>query len=147
MMAYISRLSLLKRALKKDYDIIISERSVYTDKEVFAKMLYHDEKIEDVEYSIYMKWFHEFLEDLPSISLIYVKTDPQIAYDRVKMRGRKGEEIPLKYLENCHAYHENWLNQITAKDKKLVLNANHDIKTNPYIVLEWMEKIDRFMKQ
>jgi len=147
MMAYISRLSLLKQALQKNYDIIITERSVYTDKEVFAKMLYNDEKIEDVEYAIYLRWFDEFLQELPPISLIYVKTDPQVAFDRVKMRSRKGEEIPLEYLENCHAYHENWLNNEVVNQNKLVLNANHDIKTNPYIVLEWIENIDRFIKQ
>lgn len=141
MMAYISRLSLLKKALKKNYDIIITERSVYTDKEVFAKMLHNDKKIEDVEYSIYLKWFHEFLEDLPPISLIYVKTDPQVAFDRVKIRSRKGEHIPLEYLENCHNYHETWLNSISSSQKMLVLDANYDIKTNPHVLSEWIEKI------
>ena len=145
MMAYISRLSLLKKALKKNYDIIITERSVYTDKEVFAKMLYDDKKIEDVEYSIYLKWFHEFLEELPPISLIYVKTDPQVAFDRVKIRSRKGEHIPLEYLENCHNYHENWLNGILSSQKMLVLDANYDIKTNPHVLSEWVEKIECFI--
>ena len=145
MMAYISRLSLLKKALKKNYDIIITERSVYTDKEVFAKMLYDDKKIEDVEYSIYLKWFHEFLEELPPISLIYVKTDPQVAFDRVKIRSRKGEHIPLEYLENCHNYHENWLKGIPSSQKMLVLDANYDIKTNPHILSEWVEKIECFI--
>ena len=76
MMAYISRLSLLREALKGDYDIIVTERSVYTDSMVFAKMLYDDKKIEDIEYMIYKKWFDEFLDDLPEIRLVYVKTDP-----------------------------------------------------------------------
>ena len=40
MMAYISRLSLLKKAINENYDIIITERSIYTDRNVFAKMLF-----------------------------------------------------------------------------------------------------------
>ena len=44
MMTYISRLTLLKQALKYDYDIIFTERSMYTDKHVFAQMLY-DNKV------------------------------------------------------------------------------------------------------
>lgn len=144
MMAYISRLSLLKRALKEDYDIIITERSIYTDNEVFAKMLHDEKKIEDVEYAIYMRWFHEFLEDLPPLWLIYVKTTPEIALQRVMMRNRRGENIPLSYLENCHKYHENWLNNI-EDTPILVLNANNDIRENPYILLEWITDIEQFM--
>jgi deoxyadenosine/deoxycytidine kinase len=41
MMAYISRLALLKEAVKNNpSSIIITERSLFTDKMVFAKMLY-----------------------------------------------------------------------------------------------------------
>ena len=29
---------------------------------------------------------------------------------RIKRRNRHGENIPLKYLNTCHEYHENWLN-------------------------------------
>ena len=66
MMAYISRLSLLKRVIKENPTaILITERSVFTDKEVFAKMLYDEGKIEEVNYQIYLKWFDEFIEDIP----------------------------------------------------------------------------------
>ena len=42
MMAYISRLSILKKALDDGYEYIVSERSLETDKYVFAKMLYDE---------------------------------------------------------------------------------------------------------
>ena len=79
MMAYISRLSLLKKALKKNYDIIITERSVYTDLNIFAKMLYDSKKIEEINYQIYLKWFHEFIEELPDIKYIYIKALPTVS--------------------------------------------------------------------
>ena len=66
MMAYISRISLLKKAIKSNPGkIIISERCVLTDKNVFAKMLYDSGKIEEVNYKIYLQWFDEFIEDIP----------------------------------------------------------------------------------
>ena len=44
MMAYISRLSLLRKAvLSNNYQVIITERSVFTDKNIFAKMLHEDD--------------------------------------------------------------------------------------------------------
>ena len=107
MMAYISRIHKIKEILKTHKNvIIISERSVFTDKEIFAKMLYDDNKIEDIEYNIYHKWFDEFVKDIPISGIIYVKTNPEICEKRVIKRNRKGESIPLSYLQNCYLYHE-----------------------------------------
>ena len=147
MMAYISRLALLREALKKDYDIIITERSVFTDKHVFAKMLYDDEKIEEVEYTIYNKWFHEFLKDLPQLVTIYARTDPKVAESRVIKRDREGEVIPLAYLEKCHRYHEVWLNddEATHSSAMLTLGANTDIDEHPEKVEEWLDDIEKFL--
>lgn len=78
MMAYISRLALLRNIVRENPDaIIITERSVFTDREVFAKMLYDEGKIEEVDYQIYLKWFDEFIEEIPVTGLIYVTTTPE----------------------------------------------------------------------
>ena len=144
MMAYISRLSLLRDALKGDYDIIVTERSVYTDSMVFAKMLYDDKKIEEIEYMIYKKWFDEFLDDLPEIRLVYVKTDPKIASRRVEKRAREGETIPLSYLENCHKYHEDWLTNHESS-RLLVLDADVDTTEFPSVATSWVSDIEKFI--
>ena len=127
MMAYISRLSQLRNAIKKGFRVIITERSVHTDKMVFAQMLYDDNKIEEVNYQIYNKWFAEFIQDLPDFNYVYVNTTPKVAHTRVLKRSRKGEDgnIPLSYLENCHAYHEKWMSTISS-EKKLYFNGELD---------------------
>ena len=99
MMAYISRIHLLKEALKNDYDIIITERCVHTDKNVFAQMLFDEGKIGEIEFKIYNMWFDEFLKDLPKIEIFYLKTNPNISNQRVIKRSRKGENIPIEYLD------------------------------------------------
>ena len=111
MMAYISRLALLKRAYEENpkNTIIVTERSVYTDRYVFAKMLYDSKKIEEVEYQIYLKWFDEFIEELPVFAMVYLHTSPEVSYSRVLKRARDGEAIPLEYLKECYRYHEEWL--------------------------------------
>jgi deoxyadenosine/deoxycytidine kinase len=74
MMAYISRLAILKETVKKHPDaIIITERSLHTDRMVFAKMLHDDNKIETINYKIYLKWFDTFANDFPIHKIIYVK--------------------------------------------------------------------------
>ena len=54
----------MKDAIAKNpHCIFITERCLYTDKHVFAKMLYDDGKIESVNYAIYNKWFDTFIDD------------------------------------------------------------------------------------
>jgi deoxyadenosine/deoxycytidine kinase len=146
MMAYISRLTQLRNALKENcYDLIITERSLFTDKEVFAKMLYDNNKIEEIEYNIYLKWFNEFVSDLPEIKFIYLQADPTISFNRINKRSRLGEgNIPLSYLENCHNYHENWLiknnNYYILENSLLyVLNANLELDNT---LISWLHIIE-----
>ena len=118
MMAYISRLSVLKKAIEycklKNIKLIICERSLQTDKNVFCKMLHDSKKIEDVNFQIYNKWFDEFITEIPKIYYIYVKTKPDTALKRVKKRNRKGETMDLSYLKMCSEYHDKWLNSINS---------------------------------
>ena len=56
MLAYITRLNLIKETIKNNPNaIIITERSLYTDKMVFAKMLYEDGYINNIEYQIFIR--------------------------------------------------------------------------------------------
>ena len=69
MMAYISRVSQIRQKFE-DNAIILTERCVFTDREIFAKMLYDDKKIEEIEYAIYLRWFDEFRCNLDGIILL-----------------------------------------------------------------------------
>lgn len=165
MMAYISRLTILRETVrdimkrveirkesdnidKKDKYIIITERSLYTDKFVFAKMLYDQGKIEDVMYQIYLNWFDEFAKDFPVNDVIYVNTDPTKCYERIHKRARIGEEvIPLAYLTACHDYHNAFLDETTGiKATQLVLNGNLDIFQNSQVIDDWITSIKNFLE-
>lgn len=141
MMAYISRLKVLKEAVDKGYKYIVSERSLDTDKYVFAKMLYDEKKIKHVEYQIYLKWFDEFKKIFEEENIVYVRTTPEVACVRVNKRAREGENIPLEYLENCHKYHEDWINNDIITNQYLLIDGNNDIEENPEIMDKWMNMI------
>lgn len=128
MMAYISRLNLLRNTIKNNPNkIIISERSLFTDKYVFAKMLYDSGNMEDVEYQIYNNWFQSFLDLAPISKMIYLKTNPKISFDRISVRNRQGEDnIPYEYIKNCHLYHNNMYDEI--KFEKKIIDCTNDFK-------------------
>jgi len=155
MMAYVSRLKVLRdtlKTIKTDTEdkniIIITERSLYTDKMVFAKMLYDSKKIEHVNYQIYLNWFDTFSDEFPVNKVVYVKTSPNKCYQRIVKRSRTGEEnIPLEYLTSCSNYHDNMLdkeNQECACLDQLILDGNVDIYENKNQVNEWINEIDKF---
>ena len=158
MMAYISRLKLLKDSIKEIKDtendfetkyVIITERSLYTDKMVFAKMLYDTGKIESINYQIYLNWFNTFADDFPVNKIIYVKTEPEICHQRITERHRDGEDnIPIDYLNSCSKYHDNMLDQKLSEcvcNDQIVLNGNNNIYENESILNEWINSIQQFI--
>jgi deoxyadenosine/deoxycytidine kinase len=143
MLAYISRLSLLRDAVKKGYKYIITERCVGTDRNVFSKMLYDKGDIEHDEYTIYKKWYEEFISDVPIGAIVYIKASPETCLERVNIRAREGENIPLDYLKECSKYHDEWIDSESVP--KLVINADIDLKNNPEANLGVLEQIDAFI--
>ena len=143
MMAYISRIALLRNTIQENPTaIIITERSVFTDKNVFAQMLYDDKMIESVNYQIYLKWFDEFTRDIPLTGIIYVRAVPEKCFERVQKRAREGETIPLDYLKNCHAYHEKWLK---TENTVCTLDANPDREQTECDYSKWVFIINKYI--
>ena len=145
MMAYTSRLKILRKMeaklreeIKNGEDrLIITERSILTDKYVFAQMLYDEGKMEDVEFQIYNEMFEEFSTQTVDM-IVMLETRPEVSFERVIKRGRVGEVIPLEYLEKCFAYHEKMLHYM----QRTVLDANQDIYENPSVLEVWLQTID-----
>jgi deoxycitidine kinase/deoxyguanosine kinase len=145
MMAYISRLALLRRTVRENAGrcrVIITERSVDTDRNIFAKMLHDSGDIAHDEYTIYGMWFDEFIKDMPVAGLVYIRADPETCMERIMKRGREGESIPLEYIQKCHHYHEEWINGPMTPCKKLVIDANPEIEVT---ATQRVEEIKRFI--
>lgn len=144
-MALVSRLIAIRDAIAKNPGkIIISERSLYTDKLVFAKMLFESGIIEDVNYQIYLSCFDAFISQCPVDALIYIRTDAKICRERITKRLREGEQgIPIDYLENCEVYHDDMAKEMDRPT--LVLNGNIDLKDKPNLFEEWSQQIRAFI--
>ena len=140
MLAYISRLSKLQKTIKTgEYDIIITERCVFSDRNVFAKMLFDCGKMNEIEWQIYEEWFYNFLDDLPIVYFIYINVDPEICFNRIKNRNRRGENISLNYLKDCDSYHKIWLKN---PEKHVVeIDGSKDISYHP----KYIERIKQLI--
>jgi len=137
MMAFITRLKLLKEAPKNC--LVITERSVFTDREIFAKMLHESGKIEDIEYKIYLKWFDELVQNLKVDGIIYLKTSHLTCFNRIKSRNRQGENIPPSYVADCQYYHDKWLRFLPN-----VIEIDGELDFSKTMPWEWLHKLNDF---
>jgi len=109
-------------------NIFITERCVLTDRYVFAEMLREEGDLNLLEWNLYTKWFDWFSNSSPINGLIYINTEYNTCNDRIKWRGRKGEEsIPINYLDSLEKQHNKWLSTCNLPILRITSNKS-DIK-------------------
>ncbi len=111
--AFVSRLvEQSKQMASNTTGLQILERSVFSDRYCFASNAHAAGLMSPLEWTIYKEWFNWLVDQyVPRpTGFIYLQTNPNICFDRLKKRGRSEESIvALEYLEALHACHESWL--------------------------------------
>ena len=96
-----------------DENVIIIERSVLTDCNVFAKLLYNSGKISEMEWQLYNEWFTWLTQHFESVKpdkFVYLRAEPEVSYQRMLKRTRDEENnVPLEYLQAVSEKHDEWL--------------------------------------
>jgi deoxyadenosine/deoxycytidine kinase len=103
--------------------VVLSERTIVTDCEVFAKMLRDDELMTSIEHKVYKNTFDTLVARRPEAAkmdgIIYIHTTPTEAMKRIGKRN---------YLCACQAAHDKWLS--TVDYPVLIIDGGVD-STNP----------------
>jgi len=120
---------------KQTPPVKVMERSLQSARYCFIESL--RDVISSPEMTILDNWY-KLLRDQPQFDIdvdyiIYLKTDPEVIYERIAKRNREEEQqIPLEYFQEMHRKHEDWLvNRNTTGSRHLptviVIDANRDI--------------------
>lgn len=152
--AFIERMKSISEEQKSKYRFI--ERSIFTDKNIFAKNLYENGQMNEIEWKIYNKWFDWLNTTLPVNfgqidGIIYVRTEAEICEQRINKRCRNEEKgIPLEYLEKLHQLHDDWLNTDFIKINNrsipvLKLNCDEDYEFDENRLRVHLNKISEFI--
>lgn len=149
-MAFISRLSLLEETIKQNPNcsVIICERSLCADNNIFAKMLYDDALIENVCFQIYSKIYNEFSGRFVVDGIIYMDASPEKCFQRIAKRGRDGEGgIEMEYLKKCKKYHDEWL-LYNGKTNVLHLHVDDNATyAKNDVGIKWIDSCIRFIQR
>ena len=112
--AFLSRTKSLEK-IDPNKKYIFVERSIHSDKEIFAKNCFEKGIMPEIHYNLYKEWFSwmENTLNLKNIKHVYLRCDPEISYQRLQKRSRDEEKtVELEYLKDIHQCHEDWFNRI-----------------------------------
>ena len=129
--AILTRLKNIQDAVENNPSekVFITERSILTDKYVFAEMLHNSGDMDSLEWELYESWFQIFSKKYPVNGIIYISTDPVTSKDRIKKRNRLGEDkIDMEYLDALDIQHKKWIK--TTDIPVLTLSTESTIEHN-----------------
>lgn len=131
------------------------ERSIYSGHYVFATNDYHEGFLSELEWQVYLQWFNFLVTGkcMPPQGFVYLRTDPEIAYERIKKRDRSAEKtISLAYIQKIHECHEDFL--VNKKGlvadllnvPVLILDCNKEFEADQVEFAEHAEKVSSFVQ-
>ena len=95
------------QSVTSDTKLILAERSLFSNKEVFAKAVMPNV----ISRGAFDYTWSQALESLPALNFkhIYVRASPRICLRRVALRDRDSEDtISIEYLQLLSDLHEDW---------------------------------------
>ena len=107
-------LSHLEMRLSRD-DLNVTERCAYSNVYIFSQMLLEEGKLNKLEVNLHKKMLEVTNAQKPDL-LIYLKTSPEVAYERLCKRSRQGEiNITRDYLEKLGDVYERNVGKVAKK--------------------------------
>ncbi|OQV23520.1 putative Deoxynucleoside kinase [Hypsibius exemplaris] len=126
-------LDLHDQGMEKPVSMI--ERSFYSARYIFVENLKRNGLLTESEYHALEKQFQSYLtaetRNTKVDLILYIRTDPEIAHQRIMHRGRAEElSISVDYLRELHSRYEDWLcsGKFPIPAPIMVIDGNVSIK-------------------
>lgn len=144
------------RVEQEKKELTLVERSIYSGYYCFAYNSHKQGFMTELEWNMYQQWCSRIMlcKCQPPQGFIYLRVQPEIAFERIKKRNRHAEKtISLAYLKQIHARHESLLvkkDGVLPQLKRvpvLVLDCSQDFERNPAQMHKHIHAIRTFLMQ
>jgi deoxyadenosine/deoxycytidine kinase len=143
-MYFLSNKFRLHQAVDKTKGVVVLDRTIFEDAEIFAEALHEMGQIDKRDWGTYLGFYKTILDVIkPPDLLIYLRCSVRTVRKRIKLRGREMEmNIPLAYIKRLHRLYESWIEHYRLSEVLILETDKLDYANDLLYQLNVMEKIE-----
>ena len=127
--------------------LVVLDRTIFEDAEVFATALYEMRKIDKRDWETYRNFYDTILEAIkPPDLMVYLRCSMRTLRRRIKLRGRAMEQdMPVAYLKRLERLYEAWISSYDLGEVLVLETDNLDYIHDLVHRLDVMERIEAML--
>ncbi len=127
--------------------LVVLDRTIFEDAEVFATALHDMRKIDKRDWQTYWDFYQTILDAIrPPDLMIYLKCSMRTLRQRIRLRGRAMEQdVPLAYLKRLERLYERWIGSYDMGEVLILETDDLDYIHDLVHRLDVMERIEAML--
>ena len=137
----------MHRQLDKMSGVVVLDRTIYEDAEIFATALNKMRNFTGRDWDTYWNFYQIILDAIrPPDLMIYLRCSMRTLRKRIGLRGRAMEQdIPLSYLKRLEGLYERWLSSYHLSEVLVLETDKLDYINDMVDCLDVMERIEALL--
>ncbi len=134
----------LHQELDRQPGVVVLDRTIFEDAEIFATALHQMRKISKRDWATYQGMYGAILDAIkPPDLMIYLRCSMRTLRKRIRLRGRAMEQdVPLAYLKRLERLYEEWIASYDMSDVLVLETDKLDYIHDLIHRLDVMERIE-----
>ena len=134
----------LHQALDRAPGVVVLDRTIFEDAEIFACALHEMKMIDDRDWAVYRAFYESILDAIrPPDLLIYLRCSIRTLRKRIRLRNRAMEQdMSLPYLRRLDKLYEHWVENYPFGEVLIIETDRLDYVNDLIHRLDVMERIE-----
>jgi deoxyadenosine/deoxycytidine kinase len=137
----------LHQELDKSPGVVVLDRTIFEDAEVFATALHEMKRMDDRDWATYWGFYQSILNAIkPPDLMIYLRCSIRTLRKRIQLRGREIEQdVPPAYLKRLDRLYESWIARYDSSEVLVLETDRLDYIHDLVHRLDVMQRIEALL--
>lgn len=137
----------MHRQLEQLSGVVVLDRTIYEDAEIFATALHDMRKFTGRDWDTYWNFYQTILDSIrPPDLMIYLRCSMRTLRKRIHRRGRAMEkDIPLSYLKRLENLYDGWVSGYQLSEMLVLETDKLDYINDMVDCLDVMERVEALL--